>query len=74
MNTMYVFFSETESWKSEDLDKLKDFVNRNFGVEVYWMEFGIGEKVAFSACRNMSVERCPSHYKSLHQIPTIGET
>jgi len=70
----YVFFGKTEAWKSDDLKELQEFVNRNFGVETYWMNFGIGEKVAFSECKGMSLERCPAHYKSLHLIPTIGET
>ncbi len=71
---MYVFFSATEFWKSDNLKELKEFVKRNLGIETYWMKFGIGEKVAFSECRNMSLERCPAEYKSLHQIPSIGET
>ena len=70
---MYVFFSATEFWKSDNLKELKDFVKRHFGIETYWMKFGIGEKLAFSEYRNMSLERCPAEYKSLHQIPTIGE-
>ena len=70
---MYIFFSETEFWKSNDLEGLKDFVSRNFEIEVSWMKLRVGEKLVFSECGDMSLERCPSHYKCLHQIPTIGE-
>jgi hypothetical protein len=72
---MYVFFGETANdiWKSDNLDELKEFVKRNLEIDVHWMELEIGEKLVFSECEKYSLETCPSHYKSLHLIPTIGE-
>ncbi len=73
---MYVFFAERENeiWKSEDLSDLREFVDRHFAVNIDWMFLERGEKLIFSECGNYSLERCPSHYKSLHQISMIGET
>lgn len=70
---MYIFFTKIECWKSDDLIELQDFVKRHFGIKNDWMKFEVGEKLAFSECGNYSLERCPSNYRSLHQIPTIGE-
>jgi len=72
---MYVFFSEPEDeiWKAKDLFDLREFVDRHFAINIDWMFLERGEKLAFSDCEKYSLEKCPSHFKSLHQISTIGE-
>lgn len=71
---MYIFFSESECWKSQDLDQLKVFVKVLFQVNTDWMEIGVGEKLVFSECENYSLERCHSSLMNLDQIPMIWET
>ena len=69
----YVFFSDIDSWKSKNLNELKDFINRNYGLDVSWMELGEGEKLTFSECGKYSLESCKFNFKCLHQFATIGE-
>ena len=70
---VYVFFTESESWKSDDLIELQDFVKQHFGIRNDWIEFEVGEKLAISECGRYSLESCKPDSKYFHQIPTIGE-
>ncbi len=70
---MYIFFSESECWKSQDLGQLKIFVKVLFHINTNWMELVVGEKLTFSECGDYSLEYAPSYYESLKKIPMIWE-
>ena len=72
---MYVFFdlNKNESYKTNDLQDLINFVNRNFDISIEWMELGAGAKVIFSDCENYSVEKAKENIKGQHLIQIIAK-
>ena len=72
---MYVFFdlNKNESYKTNDLQDLINFVDRNFNVSFEWYKLGTGAKVLFSSCGNYSVEKAKESIKGQHLIQIIAK-
>jgi len=71
---MYVFFdlNKNESYKTNDLQDLINFVDRNFNVSFEWYKLGTGAKVLFSSCGNYSVEIAKTNLKGKHLIQNVS--
>lgn len=71
---MYVLFDleKNESYKTNDLQNLRNFVSRNYNVSFEWWKIGTGAKVLFSNCENYSIEIAKTNLKGKHLIQTIA--
>jgi hypothetical protein len=71
---MYILFdlNKNESYKTTDLQNLRNFVSRNFNVSFEWWKLGTGAKVLFSSCGNYSIEIAKTNLKGKHLIQTIA--
>ena len=72
---MYILFDlqKNESYKANDLQNLRNFVEGNFDLRFEWSAIGVGAKVIFSDCENYSIEKTKENFKGQHLIQTIAK-
>ncbi len=72
---MYVFFDLNKGnfYKTNDLQNLRNFVDKNFTINIEWWKLGAGEKVVFSECGEYTVEPCKVDLKGKHLSQTIAD-
>ena len=72
---MYVLFDFTtyQSYKSNDLQILKNFIKRNSVVSIEWWRLATGIKVLHSDCGRFTIENWGNDLKGIHYFQTIAE-
>jgi hypothetical protein len=71
---MFVLFdlNTFQSYKSKDLQVLKDFVKRNSMATIEWWKFSINKKVIHSDCNRFTIENWSGNLKGIHYFQTIA--